>query len=390
MWSSIITNLCCPCSGTEFNLEPFEVGLPHNVDMTRRHATGEDEKNIWLQEGVLVCEDSRLIYPITQGVPLLLPYHTRLSQSVVERWPSEQRHRFKGYSLPSGEIPPGEQFVADSFSKEWSSYQYGDTLWSAPTADRLITFHGECGLQRGDLAGKRYCEIGCGLGITTNEANTEFGAEAYGIDLSSAAMKAAQHFASNPKVHFLQASVFALPFKARSFDFVFSHGVLHHTWSTKESVRQACKLVKDGGIAYIWLYSYDNINRSQIRKLAFMAEEVIRPVLARLPSAVSSAFLLPLIPFYQLASYIGRYSGAHVTVYSPGQALHAARDRFTPLYAHRHTVDELKAWYEEFGFGEFYRVTSDDVTESWAMAMDFNTAVRAKRIYSFQKDNENL
>jgi hypothetical protein len=33
------------------------------------------------------------------------------------------------------------------------------------------------------------------------------------------------------------------------------------------------------------------------------------------------------------------------------EALHAARDRFTPRFAHRHTEAELVAWFTSQGFG---------------------------------------
>ena len=95
-----------------------------------------------------------------------------------------------------------------SFSTEWEAYDYGDTLWTASTADRLQAFRGECGLQQGDLAGRRFCEIGCGLGILTNEAASALGAEAWGMDLSTSVFRAAAQFRANPRLHFVQASIF--------------------------------------------------------------------------------------------------------------------------------------------------------------------------------------
>ena len=61
----------------------------------------------------------------------------------------------------------------------WADYDYGPTLWTAPTEDRLRTFRGECGLSGGDLRGKRFLEIGCGLGILTDAAASRLGAEAW-------------------------------------------------------------------------------------------------------------------------------------------------------------------------------------------------------------------
>lgn len=335
----------------------------------------------WVETGVLTCAACRCFYPIHRGVPILLRYRTAMAQSAHEGWPLALRQQFSeaGMRFPLDEPPQGEKFVAASFSTEWENYDYGPTLWTASTTDRLQAFRGECGLEAGALVGKRFCEIGCGLGILTNEAASSLGAEAWGMDLSTSVFRAAAQFRDNPRLHFVQASVFAAPFSARQFDFVYSHGVLHHTWSTKEAVCHAAQLVSIGGSLYVWLYGYDDVRVSLPRRLAFALEEKTRPVIARLPPKVATAVLWPLVPMYQVASLLGRLSGTHGATYSAQQAIHAARDRFTPLYAHRHEFEEVAGWYEEIGLQEPHKVESGEVPPSWALAIERNVSIRGHR-----------
>jgi len=42
--------------------------------------------------------------------------------------------------------------------------------------------------------------------------------------------------------------------------------------------------------------------------------------------------------------------------YNFQRALHAARDRFTPLYAHRQDFQEVSEWFQEVGFEEIQEV----------------------------------
>ena len=378
MWMHAAALIACP--GCQASLSCTVIAEDGQVHEPSGTGSGTASAG-WIETGVLTCATCRCFYPIHRGVPILLHYRTAMAQAAYEGWPAALRGQLSeaGVGFPLAEPPEGEKFVAASFSTEWESYDYGPTLWTASTADRLQAFRGECGLQLGDLAGKRFCEIGCGLGILTNEAASSLGAEAWGMDLSTSVFRAAAQFRENPRLHFVQASIFAAPFRPRQFDFVYSHGVLHHTWSTKEAVRHAAQLVSSGGSLYVWLYGYEDVRVSLPRRLAFALEEKTRPVIARLPPKVATAVLWPLVPMYQVASLLGRLSGTHGATYSAQQAIHSARDRFTPLYAHRHEFDEVAGWYQEIGLQEPHKVEGREVPASWALAIERNVSIRAQR-----------
>ena len=381
MWMHAAAHLVCPrCKAALAARAIAADGQVDELSPTDSAADGGAAPR-WVESGLLCCAGCRCFYPIHQGVPILLRYKTALGEAACAAWPAALRQSLSdaGFGFAADDPPPGEQAVATSFSTEWEDYDYGDTLWTASTADRLQAFRGECGLQQGDLAGRRFCEIGCGLGILTNEAASALGAEAWGMDLSSSVFRAAAQFRANPRLHFVQASIFSAPFRPQQFDFVYSHGVLHHTWNTKEAVRHAAQLVNRGGSLYLWLYGYDDVRVSLPRRLAYAVEERTRPVIARLPPRVATAVLWPLVPMYQVASMLGRLSGTHGATYSAQQAIHAARDRFTPLYAHRHEFDEVASWYEEIGLQDPHKVDASEVPPSWALAIERNVSIRGQR-----------
>jgi len=380
MWMDAVPLMVCPrCQASLACTVIEDDGDVHEALPTDATPATVSQRRI--ERGVLTCAVCRCFYPIHRAVPILLRYKTALGESAYSGWPDSLRRKLSetGFGFPADEAPPGEQFVAASFSTEWETYDYGPTLWTASTADRLRAFRGECGLKDGDLAGKRFCEIGCGLGILTNEAAATLGADAWGMDLSTSVFRAAEQFRDNPRLHFVQASVFSAPFKPQQFDFVYSHGVLHHTFSTKEAVHHAAELVSSGGTLYLWLYGYDDVRVSLPRRLAFALEERTRPVIARLPPRVATAVLWPLVPIYQVASLLGRLSGTHGSTYSAQQAIHAARDRFTPLYAHRHEFSEVASWYDEIGLHGLHKVDASEVPPTWAMAIERNVSIRGQR-----------
>ena len=382
MWAHAVDSLVCPRCSRSLQVrvvrdEPATGALPTASAMDTANPTGMR----WVESGVLSCPDCRCIYPIYRGVPILLRYTTSFAQTAYEALPQPMRRELRsaGFGFSGDGAPLGERHVGASFSTEWQAYEYGTTLWTASTADRTQTFRGECGLKDGDLIGKRFCEIGCGLGILTNEAAAGLGAEAWGMDLSTAVFRAAAQFKNNPRVHFVQASIFAAPFKPQQFDFVYSHGVLHHTWSTKEAVVRAASLLRPGGTLYVWLYGFDDVRISLARRVAYAVENVTRPLIARLPGPMATLVLAPTIPAYILASYMGLKSGTHGSTYSASQALHAARDRFTPLFAHRHQFEEVAGWYQELGLKAIHRVAGDEVPATWSPAIARNVSIRGRR-----------
>jgi SAM-dependent methyltransferase len=238
-----------------------------------------------------------------------------------------------------------------SFSTEWLEYEFDGVIWEMDYADHEQRFLAELGSYAPSKSqAGRFLEIGCGLGITTAMAHKNFGCEAIGVDLSLAAWRAAATHRANRSLHFVQASVFALPFADGTFDTLYTRGVLHHTYSTREAYRALAQKVRPGGVLYVWVYGPKSINDNLFRRAVYGAEVVMRYVLNRCPSWISTVALAPCALSYVLFNRVRRIRNRRIQPYNYTRALHAARDRFTPEFAHRHSDAEVCQWFRDAGY----------------------------------------
>jgi SAM-dependent methyltransferase len=110
------------------------------------------------------------------------------------------------------------------------------------------------------------------------------------VDYSHAPERARQLCAAVPHAHFIRADVNHLPFHARpQFDFILSHGVLHHTPNTRRSFANLPPLLREHGEIYIAVFRKtfgllrwsDAAIRTVVNKLpVFMQERFCRALLA--------------------------------------------------------------------------------------------------------------
>jgi ubiquinone/menaquinone biosynthesis C-methylase UbiE len=109
--------------------------------------------------------------------------------------------------------------------------------------------------------GLRVLEIGCGCGSEA-ECFARAGAHYTGVDLTHAAVSITQQRfrLANLEGRFVQGDAENLPFPNGSFDFVYSHGVLHHTPDTPRTIREVHRVLSPGGRAVIMLYYRDSFN----------------------------------------------------------------------------------------------------------------------------------
>jgi hypothetical protein len=113
------------------------------------------------------------------------------------------------------------------------------------------------------------------------------------------------------------------------------------------------------------------------------AEGLSRPVLSRLPTPLQTAILLPTTPFYILYQnfYRRRNLGAQYTAkYSWNEALHAARDRFTPPFAHRHTYEEVAEWFRTEQYGQLELLRDEPKPTGVSDAYPRNVGIRGFRV----------
>jgi len=348
----LLDHLVCPVDRTPLELLAWE-STPRNLtaEETARaaqHGIPRESLDREIHTGALVNRARKIYYPIHQGVPRLLTFTTGVAQEFARRHSTRIAQELPGYALPQEASAPGEQDVLRSFSTEWVNYDWNaQTYWSMTATAWFQAMRFALDLDAQPLAGKLVLEVGTGIGGVADYVCRSEQCELVGMDLGYATDVAQGKFgATNPWLHVVQGSAFAPPFRDATFDFVYSFGVLHHTYSTEAAVASVARLPKVGGRLYVWVYSPFDEKRHLARRVIMAAESVIRPVVWRMPSALQTIMLAPLAPLYMLYQRRRVANNPQVYIqYGWREAMHAARDRFSPRYIHRHDDDEVAAWF---------------------------------------------
>ena len=155
------------------------------------------------------------------------------------------------------------------FFEKFRAYRYR-TEWHIPL---LVPF--------AEARGKRVLEIGTGNGAEAVMFASN-GADYTGVDLTEAALDATRrHFAVMGLTgRFQQENAERLSFPDASFDWVFSHGVLHHTPGTQTAINEVHRVLKPGGRAIIMLYHKHSFNY-YVRIMTYMRLRVLLKIVTR-------------------------------------------------------------------------------------------------------------
>jgi SAM-dependent methyltransferase len=101
--------------------------------------------------------------------------------------------------------------------------------------------------------GEKVLEIGCGSGSDLLQF-AKHGALATGIDLTTKHVELARNRVGDRAiVH--QADARHLPFEDESFDYVYSHGVLHHSDEPGQIVSEMLRVLRPGGSFNVHVYA---------------------------------------------------------------------------------------------------------------------------------------
>jgi len=366
------------------SLDPFVEERANISDLDRALAVErgilDADFNRYIEAGLLACSTCKTYFPVMHGLPVLVPYTTPIHHEFSSTF-SDRLSKYPDYHFPNSTPVSGEQFVMNSFSTEWLAYEYDGVIWDLSYEDhekRLLSELGPDALKAGRHG--TFLEVGCGIGLSTFFAAKNMECDAIGVDLSLAVLVATRHFRDNPFLHFVQASAFSIPLKKEIADVIYTHGVLHHTYSTEKAVKAVGPHCRENGWMYVWLYGSGSKGGSVARRVAFHLEEATRPMIARnLTSPFSRAALGTLSFAYLLVNTLHRVKDPTVEKYDYGKALHAARDRFTPLYAHRHDYPEVAAWLQDLGFEDIAEVDWRTMPTANQDNYRRNTGVRGRR-----------
>ena len=213
----------------------------------------------------LTCVRCGATYPVREGIP-------RFPLAGEPRRVTERTRRI--YTFTWRRV--GQREVEQSWEKD--SYHYDALL-----PDGLRGGKGTVGL-----------DAGCGGGADLLQT-AQRGATLIGVDLSDGVETAARVTHHLANVHVVQADIHSLPFRAGSFDFIYSFGVLHHLPDPARGFERLAKLLKPGAPLVTYLYE-DFSDRSAAERAVLALLRGVRTVTSRLPSSLLLAFCWMGVP----------------------------------------------------------------------------------------------
>ena len=245
---------------------------------------------------------------------------------------------------------------ADNFGFEWNTFRKVQIDVLNQTQESQESFAERTGLDPVNLQGKTVLDVGSGAGRYAEVASRWGAKDVIALDLTSAVTACHKNIGQRPNVHIIQANLFEIPLRPRSFDIVYSIGVLHHTPNTRDAFGAASKMVKPRGLFAVYLYS--------LYYMGHKFSDVYRRITTRLPNRVLywlSALAVPMYYIYRIPVL-----GILLDLVCP-TSLHPnwrwrwldTFDWYSPKYQWKHSYPEVFHWFIEEGFTDIQLPKTD-------------------------------
>jgi SAM-dependent methyltransferase len=235
----------------------------------------------------------------------------------------------------------------------------GDSLGHATDLGRTLqSFQDYLALGVNDLQsleGRVVLDAGCGGGRFMAVACENGAADIVGLDLSLGGLLRAQALLKGIEgIHLIQGDITHPPFRAATFDIVYSIGVIHHLADPQEGFRALESLLSPGGRLWIWIYGLEGMSLAYrlshlvwLRRLTRSWPLQAKFRLCRLLSLTFSCFyLFPLRFLRRLLppALVRQLPFAEFIDISLEDTLYAFFDRLQPPYTHYLRKADLGAW----------------------------------------------
>jgi 2-polyprenyl-3-methyl-5-hydroxy-6-metoxy-1,4-benzoquinol methylase len=177
----------------------------------------------------------------------------------------------------AGEVSRGERF---EFGANWRRFLESLTEERIQLAERSLREN------LGELAGKRFLDIGSGSGLFSLAAH-RLGANVHSFDFDPQSVACTQElkrrFGTGREWKIEEGSALDADYLASlgSFDIVYSWGVLHHTGAMWRALENAIGLVAPGGSLFIAIYNDEGYKSRYWRRVKrlYVSQPLLRPLI---------------------------------------------------------------------------------------------------------------
>ena len=319
---------CIECNGQSLNLNSFTESGDHVIT------------------GKITCSCGAE-YPIINGVPRILKKN--LLEGVLKHYKMDMDKDFSSQRIEK--ITDIQEQTMDAFGYEWTYYSDYD-------ADNYYDWMPEGFKPEEGFLNKTGLEVGCGAG--RHAAKTSQWAKTHiAVDLSYAVDSAFVLNKDTKNCHIIHADAFNLPFKEKSFDYVYCLGVIQHMHNPPEGFTHLAKFPKQDGILLVNAYQAS-------RRFLTGILEVVRQITIRMPAPMLNflCYIAGIIDYsfclawkgivkLGLGKILGPIVPERVKEYSKHSFKTVVADWYDRLACPKkfhYTREEVGAWYENANY----------------------------------------
>lgn len=229
-----------------------------------------------------------------------------------------------------------------TFSFQWEQLSEGEAMlsdvWFKENVPQLIAEH-EILVDPSWFKGKKVLDLGCGGG-RWSYGLAKLGAELTCVDVNASAIESTRNSLKELGVtnaKFVQSPIESLDniLAEQSFDLVWSWGVLHHCVSFNRALDVAARLVKPGGLLYLYLYGRESV--SYVEDIGLFKKR---------------------LRYYSLKSWEEKKQYLLQEASGDEKKIHQLHDLYAPLINRRVTFEQVADMLKEKSFVEFLRTVN--------------------------------
>lgn len=278
----------------------------------------------------------------------------------------------------------GQKETVDSFSWKWQRA----TNYRSSTLGHYLQwyldrygFGTEAKLSEFLKGKQRILDAGTAHGRDAEMYSRNTSGTVYGLDISYGVRTAYKDLGKTPNLNFVQGDLTRLPFPEGFFDFIGCDQVIHHTPSTRESLRHLVTRLAPGGHINFYVYKKkapvrefcDDLIRSQTVHMSpedclKVSESITKfgKMLSDLKLTIDVPEDIPILGIKAGKQDLQRFIYWHMfkcywndTMDWDSNVI-TNFDWYHPLHAHRHTKEEVEQWCRE----EHLTIEHMDIQES--------------------------
>ncbi|HEY5927928.1 MAG TPA: class I SAM-dependent methyltransferase [Kofleriaceae bacterium] len=184
-----------------------------------------------------------------------VPEYARVISDAAAQLESSSKLPLADSVMPPDDSETPQDATANHYGALWGGFS-PDHYFDEATALLRARLERN-GFDLAKVSGMRVLDGGCGGGRYSVALKRLGFGEVVGVDWSKQGIAVANERVKQAKiagVSYQQADVLKLPFADGEFDFVFSNGVLHHTYDTQRGIAELRRVTKPGGAGWLYLY----------------------------------------------------------------------------------------------------------------------------------------